>query len=349
MASQSFARGAGTGARRRDSEDAAVLSASGHLTERDRYLVRMVGQHRVLTTDQLCALGFGNIITARHRLGVLVTIGVLRRFRPRREVGSAPWHYLLGPVGAALLGAEDRNEKRWAPQVRADRQLALERSQRLAHMVRRNWFFVSLAAEARRGGGELRAWLNEAEAAAHDRDRLPLRLFDTRLPNPDGLGTWAEGGREVTFVLEFDTGSENLPRLAGKLEDYGRLAAGLAEVEQVCPPLLFCFPGPRREQAARRAMAACRDAPALRIATTALDPRLTCPAGAVWLPLTGDHTRQVPLTGLDAAMPDPWAEFRQQQARHRLQREHEARAYQAGWMPSDSETGADQAEDPYGP
>ena len=340
MASQSFARGPGTGARRKDSEDAAVLAASGHLTERDRHLVRLVGQHRVLTTDQLCALGFGNIITARHRLGVLVRIGVLRRFRPRREIGSAPWHYLLGPVGAALLGAEDRNERKWAPQVRADRQLALERSQRLAHMIGRNWFFVSLAAHARAGGGELRAWLNEAEAAAYGRDGLPLRLFDTRLPNPDGVGTWAEGAREVTFLLEFDTGSEHLPRLAGKLEDYGRLAAGLAEVEQVCPPLLFCFGGPRREQAARRELAACQDALALRVATAALDPRLTCPAGAVWLPLAGGHTRQVQLIDLDAAMSDPRAEFREQQARHRREREREARAYQAA---------ADETEDPYGP
>ncbi len=81
-----------------------MRAASGHLTERDRELVRMVGKHRVLTTGQLAALAFGNIITARHRLTLLVKIGVLRRFRPRRDLGSAPWHYLLGPVGAALLG-----------------------------------------------------------------------------------------------------------------------------------------------------------------------------------------------------------------------------------------------------
>lgn len=59
-----------------------MLAASGHLTDRDRYLVRMVGEHRVLTTGQLCALGFGNMTTARHRLTVLVRLGVLRRFRP---------------------------------------------------------------------------------------------------------------------------------------------------------------------------------------------------------------------------------------------------------------------------
>jgi hypothetical protein len=179
-------------------DDRVVLAASGHLTDRDRHLVRMVAEHRVLTTGQLCALGFGNIITARHRLGVLVKIGVLRRFRPRREVGSAPWHYLLGPVGAALLGAEDRDERRWLPQLRTDRQLALERSQRLAHMTGANWFFVSLAAHARTGGGELRTWLGEAGAGEYYKSRLWYHDRDDALPNPDGLGTWAhmEGGAQ---------------------------------------------------------------------------------------------------------------------------------------------------------
>ncbi len=200
MASQSHVA---RGARVAVADDRAVLATSGHLTERDRYLVRMVGEHRVLTTDQLCALGFGNVITARHRLGVLVTIGVLRRFRPRRDVGSAPWHYLLGPVGAALLGAEDRDECKWLPQVRADRQLALERSQRLAHMTGVNWFFTSLAHHARTdGGGELRAWLNETDAADYYKYRFWYRDSDGSLPQPDGLGTWAEHGREVTFLLE---------------------------------------------------------------------------------------------------------------------------------------------------
>jgi hypothetical protein len=107
-----------------------VLAASAHLTDRDRLLVRCVAQHRVLTTGQLAALGFGSITTARHRLAVLVLAvlvltGLLRRFRPHGPAGSAPWHYVLGPVGAALLGVEDRDEHRWAPHVRADRQLAL--------------------------------------------------------------------------------------------------------------------------------------------------------------------------------------------------------------------------------
>ena len=117
-----------------------MLAASAHLTNRDHNLVRLVAVHRVLTTGQLAALGFGNITTARHRLSALVQLGLLRRFRPHPPTGSAPWHYVLGPVGAAMLGVEDREEKRWAPHVRADRQLSLERSPRLSHMTGRNWF-----------------------------------------------------------------------------------------------------------------------------------------------------------------------------------------------------------------
>jgi Replication-relaxation len=146
MSCQLFAVGRGRGARTSTAaSDQAVLAAAAHLTGRDRRLARAVGEHRVLTTGQLAALGFASVITARHRLAVLTGLGVLRRFRPHREAGSAPWHYLLGPVGAALLGAEDRDDKKWLSAVRVDRQLALERSQRLAHIVGVNWFFAALA------------------------------------------------------------------------------------------------------------------------------------------------------------------------------------------------------------
>jgi hypothetical protein len=50
--------------------------------------------------------------------------------------------------------------------VRADRQLALERSQRLGHMTGASWFFVALARHAREhGGGELLKWDGEGEAS----------------------------------------------------------------------------------------------------------------------------------------------------------------------------------------
>jgi Replication-relaxation len=152
-------------------------------------------------------------------------------------------------------------------------------------------------------------------------------------PRPDGLGTWAEHGQQVTFLLEYDTGSEHLAQLTGKLAGYGRLAAAMAEVDHACPLLLFCFPGPRREQAVRRALAGCSDSPALRIATTALDPAHASPAGPVWLPLLpGWASGPVALCALDAALPDPWAAYRAGQA---LAREQAARAHVPPPWPDD--------------
>ncbi len=240
---------------------------------------------------------------------------MLRRIRPHPLGGSAPWHYVLGAVGAAMLGVEDRDEHRWAPQARADRQLGLERSPRLSHMTGRNWFFAALARHAREHGGELAEWLNEADTAARG-EHAAVRSDDrARLPRPDGAGTWAEDGQTVSFLLEYDTGTEHLPMLAGKLDGYAVLAAGLAWHGEPCPVLLFCFGSPRREQAARRALAATREAGGLRIATAALDPRLTSPAGPVWLPLTGPAGGPVRLADLEQALPDPWQDYRDQRAR----------------------------------
>jgi hypothetical protein len=126
----------------------------------------------------------------------------------------------------------------------------------------------------------------------------------------------AEDGRATSFLLEFDTGTEHLPVLTAKLDGYAVLAGGLAWHEQPCPVILFCFGSPRREQAARRALAATREADGLRIATAALDPRVTSPAGPVWLPL-GWTSGAVRLTGLEQALPDPWRDYRQQRARER--------------------------------
>jgi len=141
------------------------------------------------------------------------------------------------------------------------------------------------------------------------------------LPHPDGLGIWAEHGREATFLLEYDTGSEHLPQLTAKLTGYGNVAKAMADLDNICPLLLFCFRTPRREQAARRALAACYHAPALRIATTAIDPQQASPTGPVWLPLrrAADSGGQVALCALDAALPDPWRDYRTGQERARQQ------------------------------
>lgn len=150
----------------------------------------------------------------------------------------------------------------------------------------------------------------------------------SRFPNPDGAGTWAEDRRQVRFLLEYDTGSESLPALTAKLDGYQALAeAAATRTNQACPVVLFCFTSPRREQTARRALAAAREAHALRIATAALDPRLTSPAGPVWLPLLTRTEIQVPLIDVGDAIPDPWHAYRQEQARKRREVAERDRQY----------------------
>jgi hypothetical protein len=296
MASHSSSRaGAGVAV-----PDQVILSVSGHLTDRDRSLVRLVAEHRVLTTGQLAAMYFTNLTTARHRLAVLVRLGLLRRFRPRREVGSAPGHYLLGPLGAALLGAEDRDERKWLPQVRADRQLALARSQRLAHMTGASWFFAALIRHARTSGGKLTQWWGEQATAQW---LVPAYVGAGDLAvHPDGLGVWAQDGTDLAFVLEYDTGTEHLAQLTAKLDGYAR-PAGERSTSPVGLPVLFCFRTTRREQSARRALAAHPAASVLHIATAAIDPEHTSPAGPVWLSLAGQPARPMRLIELGAVMP----------------------------------------------
>ena len=300
--SNNHSRGAGTGAGRGTTaarDEAAVLAASGHLTDRDRELIRLVARLRVLTTGQLAALGFSSAITARHRLALLVRLGMLRRFRPRRETGSAPWHYVLGPIGAAMLGQEDRDEKKWAPQVRADRQLALERSQRLSHMTGTNWFFVQLARHAREHGGELQ-WKPEQEAAEH----LYVTRWDAETrPHPDGMGIWAEDGTDIVFFLEYDTGTEDLPRVIAKLAGYRELAART----RIATPVLFWLAsGPRREQQLRSLLAAAGPVPGVPVATAtpASAQAAGDPAGPAWLPAWQPGPRQR-LAHLTARPPAP--------------------------------------------
>lgn len=83
----------------------------------------------------------------------------------------------------------------------------------------------------------------------------------------------------MRLLLEYHTGTENLPALTGKLDGYQALTGGNGLERPGVPVALFCFTSPRREQSSRRALAATREAPALRIATVAINPRTLSPTG----------------------------------------------------------------------
>lgn len=271
---------------------------ANHLTARDRWLARVVGEHRVFTTAQLTGLAFGSARTANQRLLQLYQWRVLDRFQPLLAVGSAPMHYVLDLAGAAVLAAEDGLDPDQLG-YRHDRALGIGHSLRLAHTVGVNGLYAALVAIARhtsttgaaaRTGSGSRAvttWWPETRCA---------RLWGD-LARPDAYARWHENDattdREVDFFLEYDTGTEPLTRVAGKLHDYHRLATATG----IVTPVLFWFGTPARESAARAALAAtlaALDRPtAVPVATTAADPTRAAestrvpdsPAAARWLPL----------------------------------------------------------------
>ena len=168
------------------------MAAAHRLTERDRIILTMLYRHRVFTTDQLAEMYFDNLNTAQHRLTTLYKLRLLDRFQPLdHRHASLPYHYVLNQLGATVVAGErgeDPDTSRW----RADKALAIGKSQRLGHLIGVNGFFSALLAESRRREDcDLSLWWSERHCASQ---------FE-RIDQPDGLGILlrppAPGGRRT--------------------------------------------------------------------------------------------------------------------------------------------------------
>jgi hypothetical protein len=260
--------------------DSALLAKlSSCLTSRDRFIVHRLYEHRVLTSTQIRDLAFSGLRWTEQRLEQLYRLRVLERFRPLRATGSAPYHWVLDEGGAAVIAATrgvDIADTGW----RRERALLIGQSQRLAHLVGVNGFFVSLAHAARGAAGcHLMAWWSEGRCAADWGD----------LVRPDGYGAWQDGDRQVGFLLEYDRGTERLDRLAGKIRDYERLAHTYPDAAVV---VLFVFPSPAREASARLLLRS----PSVMVATTPETGQN--PSSTVWLPIRDGADARVRLIDL---------------------------------------------------
>jgi hypothetical protein len=257
------------------------------LTPRDRWIIRMLHEHRVLTSHQITALAFPSFRSGRMRLRELFQWGVVDRFQPFISVGTAPMHYVLAPAGAAVLAAEDGLDVKDLG-YRHDRAVGIAYSLRLAHTVGVAEWFTALVQHAHHANpGEraaLGAWWSEARCARHFGDLI----------KPDAYGRWTAHGTEVEFFLEYDLGTEVLATLARKLAGY----AALAQATGITTPLLLWLATARREASARRllhrAWQTLEDPHSVPVATAAadlLDPDAhhPSPADAVWLPLDDDR------------------------------------------------------------
>jgi len=265
--------------------DGLVMAVAHRLTERDRSILTMLYRHRVFTTDQLAEMYFDNLNTAQHRLTTLYKLRLVDRFQPLdHRYASLPYHYVLGELGAMVVAAErgeDPDTSRW----RADKALAIGKSQRLRHLIGVNGFFSALVAESRRRDDcDLSLWWSERHCASQ---------FD-RIAQPDGLGVWEEAGNRIVFCLEYDRSTETLERLAGKLKSYEDLQVASGLAYWIC----FCFGHPRREAGAHRVLTETT----VPVATAALGPTQR-PHEAIWAPV-GDESRRLRLAEL-AAVPIP--------------------------------------------
>ncbi|MCP2182179.1 replication-relaxation family protein [Prauserella alba] len=280
------------------------------LTARDKWILAMLHEHRVLTSSHIQDAAFPSGRATRQRLRELYLWRAVSRFQPFRQRGSAPMHYVLGPAGAAVLAAEHGLEPTELG-YRHDRAMAIAHNQRLAHTTGINDFFTSLIAHTRHtppGSGrmELTAWWSETRCARHFGD----------LVIPDSYGRWhthtTRRASDVEFFLEFDTGTETLTKVARKLLGYARLA----ESTGIATPVLLWLPTTRREAGVRTALARIHaelDHPAtVPVATAAadlLDPVAPHPSPAqdVWLPLTSARAHRsgprYSLTDLPGAWP----------------------------------------------
>ncbi|MEX3102598.1 MULTISPECIES: replication-relaxation family protein [unclassified Streptomyces] len=258
------------------------------LTDRDRWLVHMLHEHRVLTTHQITAMAWPSERAANLRLLRLYRWRVIDRFQPFVTSGSAPMHYVLDVAGAALLAREHGLEPRELD-YQHDRALGIAHSLHLAHTVGTNGFFSALVAHSRPSCG-LTAWWSETRCA---------RLFGD-IARPDAYGIW-QGDTTVEWFLEFDFGTERPDRVAAKLPRYARLAATTG----ITSPVLFWMPTPQRETQIRHVLAQALtglDDPGLVPLATINSSRCSGdPAKDRWHPLD-PALKRLPLTEL----PDAW-------------------------------------------
>ncbi|MGQ0773482.1 MAG: replication-relaxation family protein [Pseudonocardiales bacterium] len=269
------------------------------LVDRDRRLLALLAEHKVLTTNQIAAIEFLSVRRAQDRLRQLREMGVVFAFRESySRGGTSQTRYALGYLGARLIAAQ-RAERPPAPKAYTESLERLALWPKLDHQLGVNDFFCALAAH--RNPARLREARREGEVDGLTQwwsERRCTEFFwkyqgggrETRL-RPDGYGCWEEHGRTVRFFLEHDTGTESLTKVTGKIDDYAAFPTDAFGV------LLFSVHSTRREIALRAALhrALAGNEPGFVIATAARDHRhADDSAGPIWGLWTSQSGDSVP-------------------------------------------------------
>jgi hypothetical protein len=243
------------------------------LTERDREILRLLYDHTVLTTAQVCDVGFSNLRVAERRLHTLHVLRAVTRVRPR---SFGPYHWLLDEGGAEVIAAQRGIEVAalgW--NLRTALRVILHGRQ-TDHLLGVNGFFTALIRASREPGsdGRLVEWWPERRCAAEW----------GRYVRPDAFGEWSEGGGLTRFLLEYDRGTECGDQVLSKLPGYAKLAEATRGAATWW--LLFRFHSERRERNVRRLL---ERGPSVGNVATAPLGEGASPSSRVWRPLGDDH------------------------------------------------------------
>jgi hypothetical protein len=235
----------------------------------------LLDEHKVLTTRQIAAIEFSSFRRAQDRLRQLREMQVVFAFRDSYSTGgTSQTRFALGYQGARLIAAQRSATPTPKAYTESLERLGLAQ---VCAPARRQRVFWHLAAHSRshRDSALTQWWWSENRCTA-------FFWNGTTKLRPDGYSCWEERGRTVRFFLEFDTGSEPLPKVARKLDDYAAFATDSFGV------LLFSVHSGRREIHLRDALAKAlgRSTPGIVIATSSRDlDHSDGPAGPLWSPL----------------------------------------------------------------
>ncbi|QRX91142.1 replication-relaxation family protein [Streptomyces noursei] len=274
--------------RPRPTQHTDIATLARRLTTRDLWLTRMLHEHRVLTTHQITRLAYTSLRSAQRRLRTLHHHAIVDSFRPLTQTGSAPEHYTLGPAGAALLAAQaglDPEAVGWRPTHTG----RIAYSPSLGHDLGVNDLLAHLAAHAHTAPTTgLTLWLSEPSAARRWGDII----------RPDAYAHYRDGDCLLPFFLEYDTGSQPLPRVEAKLAGY----AAFTTATDTRPALLIHTRTHSRAQALRHRLADTARNLNLNVATSSSDFTTTEPWGPWWTPLQSG-ARRIALTHLATHWP----------------------------------------------
>jgi hypothetical protein len=242
-------------------------------TGRDRWILAMLHEHQILTTEQITTLAFGAARTARARLNELTGLGLIERTRSNPAgPGASSYLYTLAPAGAVLLAAERDQDLKALRYDRARARRAAIRPD-LPHTIGCNTLMIRLATAHRTDAAarRLTTWLGALSCLRRWGDEVRPDAYG-RLASPDALG---EG---YGFFLEYDTGSESINQLAAKVRGYTRFARNHTGHH----PILIHTSHPSREARLHALLTEIHGTCPVPIATsTAPDPH-----EPVWMPHT---------------------------------------------------------------